>query len=95
MAEDFAEHLVRHRHIRLAPHMIPKLRLDHAEGAFDVRPLVIVPQELLAVEGEVVKHLLPEPARCPAVDALERNIGGGSMAGNDIRVVHAGIALIG
>ena len=95
MAEDFAEHLIRHRHIRLASHMIPKLRLDHGEGRLDVRPLVIVPQELLAVEGEVVKHLLPEPASRPAVDTLERNIGGCSMAGNDVRVVHAGIALIG
>lgn len=32
VAEDLAEHFVRHRDIRLAPHMIAKLRLDHAEG---------------------------------------------------------------
>ena len=95
VAEDLAEHFVRHRHIGLAADVIAKLRLDHAEGAFDVGPLVIVPQELLAVEGEVVEHLLPEPARCPAVDALERNIRRGPMLGNDIHVVDAGIALIG
>ena len=79
MAEDLTEHFIRHGHVRLAPHVIAKLRLDHAEGALDVGPLVIVPQELLAVEGKVVKHLLPQPASCPAVDAFERNVGGRPM----------------
>jgi len=57
VAEDLAEHFVRHRHVGFAAHMIPEFRLDHTEGAFDVGSLVIVPQELLAVEGKVVKHL--------------------------------------
>ena len=46
----------------------------------DVRPLVIVPHELLAVEGEVVEHLLPEPACCTSMNALKGNVGGRSMA---------------
>ena len=95
MAENFTEYLIRHGYIRLAADMISKLRLDHTEGAFDVGPLVVVPHELLPVEGEVMKHLFPQPSRCPAVDAFERNVGGGSMAGNHIRVVHAAIALVG
>ena len=95
MAEDFAQHLILHGHIGFAPHVIAKLRLDHAEGAFDVGPLVIVPQELQAVEGKVVKHLLPEPPGSPAMDALEGDVGRGPMASDDVRVVHAGIALVG
>ena len=80
VAEDFAEHLVRHRGVRLAPHMVPELRLDHAEGRLNVGPLVIMPQELLAVEGKVVEHLLPQTTRRATMDALKRNIGGRSMA---------------
>jgi hypothetical protein len=74
--------------------MIPELRLDHAEGALDVGPLVIVPQELLAVESKVVKHFLPQATRRPAVDTLERNIGGRSMAGDHVSIVDTGVALI-
>jgi hypothetical protein len=74
VAQDLAKHLVRHGHIRLAPHMIPELRLDHAEGTLNVGPLMVVLQELLAVEGEVMEHLLPQPPGCPAVDTLERNV---------------------
>jgi len=74
MAENFAQYLILHRYIRLAPYMIPKLRLDHAEGALDVGALVIMLQEFLPVEREVVKHLLPQPTGCPAMNALEGNI---------------------
>ena len=95
MAEDFAEHFIGHRHVGFAPHMIAKLRLDHGEGRLDVGPLVIVPQELLPVEGEIVKHLLPEATSFPAVNAFERNEGRGPMLSNNVRVFHAGLPLIG
>ena len=95
MTENLAEHLVRHRYVCFAPHMITELRLDHAKGALDIRSLMIVPQEFLAVEGEVMKHLLPQATGCPAVDTLERNIRGGPMAGNDLMVIDARVALIG
>jgi hypothetical protein len=84
VTEDLTQHFIRHGGISLTPYMIAKLRLNHAEGAFDVGPLVIVPQELLAAEGKVMKHLFPQPASRPAVDTLEGNIGGGPMAGNDL-----------
>ena len=57
MIENLAQHLVRHRHVGFAAHVIAKLRLDHRERRLDIRPLVIVPHELLAVKGEVMKHL--------------------------------------
>jgi|SRR5882724_5581301 len=57
VAEDLAEYFIRHGHVGLAADMITEFRLDHTEGAFDVRPLMIVPQEFLTVEREVVKHL--------------------------------------
>src|SRR5882724_10912179 len=94
MAQNLTEHFVCHRYVRLTPHMIAKFRLDHAEGALDVGPLVIVPQELLAVEGEIMKHLLPEPTSSPAVDTLERNVGGCPMLSNDVRVVDARVPLV-
>jgi hypothetical protein len=73
MTEDLAEHFIGHRHIGLTAHMITELGLDHTEGAFDVGPLVIVPQELLTIEREIMKHFLPETTRSPAVDALKGN----------------------
>ena len=94
MGQNLTQHLVRHRHIGLTPHMVTKLGLDHRECRFHIGPLVIVPQELLPVEREVVKHLLPEPTRFAGMDALERNIRGGPIAGNHVRIVDAGIALI-
>jgi hypothetical protein len=70
-------------------------QIDHGEGRLDVGPLVIVPQELLPVEGEIVKHLLPEATSFPAVNAFERNVGRGPMLSNNVRVVHAGVPFIG
>ena len=50
MTENLAQHLVRHRHVGFAAHVITKLRLDHRERRLDIRPLVIVPHEFLAVK---------------------------------------------
>jgi hypothetical protein len=58
VAQDFAEHFILHGYVGLTPHVIPELRLNHAEGALNIRELMVVLQELLAVEGEIVKHLL-------------------------------------
>jgi hypothetical protein len=73
VAEDFAQHLILHSDIGLTADMIPELRLDHAERALDVGALMVVLQELLAVKGEIMKHLFPQPASGPAMDALEGN----------------------
>ncbi len=48
MGEDLAENLVVHRRLGLAPHVIAELRFDHMHGGLDVRPLVIVGEELRA-----------------------------------------------
>jgi hypothetical protein len=80
MAQNFTEDVVLHRHIRLAPDMIAKLRLDHTEGALNVRALMIVSQELLAIEGEVVEHFLPEPPAAPLWMLLKAIYGVASCA---------------
>lgn len=41
-----------------------------------------------------MKHLLPQPPGRPAMNALERNVGGGSMAGNHLIVVDAAVAFV-
>jgi hypothetical protein len=54
MTEHLAQHLVRHSDVSFAAHMVPKLCLDHAEGAFVVGALVIVTQELIPAKAVVV-----------------------------------------
>lgn len=76
MRDDLAQDLVDLRGFGLRAKGAAELRLDHGEGGFDVRPLVVVHQELLAVELEEVPELAPEvgPGVAPAV-VLERNEG--------------------
>ena len=65
MTKNFTENFIGHGDVSLAPNMVPELRLDHAESALDVGPLMIVLEEFLSIEGEIVKHLFPEPADAP------------------------------
>ena len=60
VAEELAQHFVRHRCVRLAPHPVPELRLHQRDGAFDVATLVVVGEQLLPAE-RVLDHLR-EPA---------------------------------
>jgi hypothetical protein len=53
MAEDFAEHLILHRYIGLASHMIPELRLDHGEGALDIRPVLLTERSVVLVTNRL------------------------------------------
>lgn len=48
MAEDFEEKLVHLRDRRLRPDARPEFGLNHVEGRLDVRPLVVVREELVA-----------------------------------------------
>ena len=61
-AQQLAQRLIHHRHGRLAAHRVTKLPLDGRERAFDVAAQVVVLQELVALELEVVEHLLEQPA---------------------------------
>jgi len=58
VAEPFAQRLVDHRYVCLAPDQIPELPLNHTEGGFGVTSFVVVVQEVLATEREIMEHLL-------------------------------------
>lgn len=74
-AKHLAQRLVRHRHDRLAPHVVAEIRLDHADRGFHVGPPVVVVQVILAVQAVGVVHLLEDPAHAPRRDALEGDVG--------------------
>jgi hypothetical protein len=61
VAEDFPRRLVDHRNIPLTAKTISEFPLHHGESGFDMRPLVIVLQELRVPERKVMIHLLPRP----------------------------------
>src|SRR5438034_1284213 len=54
MTQEFAQYLVLHGDVRLAADVVAELRLDHAERALDVAPLVVPLEELVPPEVEVV-----------------------------------------
>ncbi len=55
LAQDFVGHCC----IRLRPHAVTELPLDHAEGRLDVRALVIVSQVIIVPPQEVMEHFPP------------------------------------
>src|SRR5260221_3083214 len=63
VAEKLAQHLVLHRHVRLAADVITELGFQHRERRFHVAALVVMPQELVAAELVVEVHLLPQTSR--------------------------------
>ena len=60
VTQDLRENLVDLRRRRLGANAGSKLGLDHMEGGFDIRPLVIVREELLAMVGEELVHSSPQ-----------------------------------
>jgi hypothetical protein len=62
MAQDLTQNFVRLRHIRLAAKSLAELSFDHREARFNVRPLVVVTHEQLAVVLKEVIHLPPRLA---------------------------------
>lgn len=82
MAEDFTQNLVDHCHIGFAAHVVPELGLYHAERGFDVGPLMVVHEKLIAPELVVVEHLGPPAPGLAAMDTLEGNIGDSAKARN-------------
>ncbi len=60
VAEDFADHFVLHRHVRLAANVVAELGFQHAERALDVAPLVVMGKEIVLTKSEVVEvHCKP------------------------------------
>lgn len=62
MTEDLGENLIDLRGLRFGANARAELGLDHVEGRLDVRPLVIVREELLAMIGEELVHPTPKLA---------------------------------
>ena len=62
VAENLAEQFVDLRRVALAPQVIPELSLNHGEGGFGVATLVVVRQEVVAVQVVIVVYLLPARA---------------------------------
>lgn len=56
MGQHLAESFVDLRRFGFAAEAIPKLRLDHVERRFDVRPLVISRHEVFLIVGVPVIH---------------------------------------
>lgn len=95
VAKDFAQDFVLHRDIRLAANRVAKLRFHHTESALDVRPLVVVLQELFAAQTEVVERLRKQATDSARGMAPERDVGLGLMLRNGLEVHFAGIRLVG
>src|ERR1700761_3665990 len=74
VADDLAENLVHLSDWRLGSNGRAKLRLNHREGALDVRTLVIALQELAPIELVKVEHLAPQFRTFTGRVALERNV---------------------
>src|SRR2546426_9429199 len=94
MTKHLTKSLVDHRSIRPAPQRVAKLAFHHTEGAFDVRPLVIVLKECLALKHEKVKQLLPESAFSSAVIDTERDKRNPASRDHGFKVPYAGIGLV-
>ncbi len=72
MAKDLTQNLVHLSGKRLRTDVSTELGLDHREGRLDVRPFVVVLQELLAVVGEEPVH--PNPKGTTRLRCLVRGV---------------------
>ena len=60
MAQNFTKSFINHHDISLAPQTVSEFPLHHAKGGFDVRPLVVMLQKLVAPELKVMEHFGPQ-----------------------------------
>src|SRR5438034_3962322 len=74
VAEHLAQRLIDHRNVSLASQRISKLAFNHAESGLNIGSLMIMRQELAALELEVVVHLSPLPATVASVMRREGNV---------------------
>ncbi|MGO8699038.1 MAG: hypothetical protein ACLQVY_15085 [Limisphaerales bacterium] len=52
-----AEHFIFHGDVGLAADVVPEVSLDHEDGGLDIRPPVVMRQELAAFEAEkMIRH---------------------------------------
>ncbi len=95
MAQHLAQHFVVLRCRPLGAERVPELALDHREGRFDVAALVVVVQELIALEHVIVVHLAPQLRPLSRRVDLEGDIGHGVEGDDSLKVLVADVALVG
>jgi len=94
VADELAVKLVHLRRGVLRLDVLAELRLDHREHRLDVRPLVVVRQEVLALELEVVEHLGPKVVLASHRTGLERDVRDGSSIVSRLEVRPGGVRLV-
>lgn len=77
MTKHLAQRLIGLRRVTLAPKATTKLTFDHAKGAFNIRALMIVRQELFVLEliMIIMIHLLKHAAGRSGGIALKCKVG--------------------
>src|ERR1035437_3639366 len=87
MAEALQQEFVTTRNFRLTANDVAKLALHRGERRFDVRARVILRHVFVAVQLEVVKHLVPERRiAAPGCIGLERDKRLRADAGYDFHI---------
>lgn len=94
MAQHLAQRLVNLRRVAFASQVSVKLRLDHVEHGFDIRPLVIGLQKLITLEAIEVIHLLKHSADFASGIRLERDVWNCASFCDGFVVVERTVALI-
>ena len=71
MAQNLSQNFVLHGRVGLASDRVPKLSLNHAERAFDIRAKMVSLQERLSMVVVAVEHLRPQTTSGVSRIALE------------------------
>jgi hypothetical protein len=95
MGQQFRQRFVHKCRVGLAPQRIAKLPLDHAERAFDIRPLVVVAKVLFAVQTEQMEHLLEQTADAARGVVFEGRIQRATDFRHGIEVLKTSVCLVG
>jgi DNA mismatch endonuclease (patch repair protein) len=84
VTKHLAKHFVASRDIRLAPHDVTELRLNHHHGRFDVGSLVVMGKELLPLELEVMERLAEQSTDAAGRIGLEHDVRRGPDLGDGL-----------
>jgi hypothetical protein len=93
VTQNLAQHFFLHGQVGFAANRVPELRFDCPDGRFDIAPLVIVAQELVAVKVEIVERLGEESATIAGRARSERDIRRDPVLRDFIEILRAGVCL--
>jgi hypothetical protein len=89
VGDELAKHFVLLRGVRLAQHYLPEQPLHGAEGRFDVAPLVVVRQVVLALGAEEMPHPFVVATHAAGRVAPERRLERATDALHGFKIVFA------